>query len=212
MMAFTPESQADGFVGLLLAAGAGSRFDASGKKNKLLASRASGTSSEPIVAMAARNLMAALPTVIAVVREGDHAVAALLGNLGCRVLACPDSATGLSASLRYGLAQTANAFGWVIALGDMPYVDTSTARALMRAIEAGADVAVPTYRGRRGNPVAFSRTHLPALMQLSGDEGARRLLRTYPVAEVAVDDAGILRDIDTVADLTNDSSQQPGTL
>jgi molybdenum cofactor cytidylyltransferase len=55
--------------------------------------------------------------------------------------------------------------------------------------------------GRRGNPVGFGRVHLAALLALSGDQGARRLLQSCPVTEVAVADPGIFQDIDTPADL-----------
>jgi molybdenum cofactor cytidylyltransferase len=72
---------------------------------------------------------------------------------------------------------------------------------LVAAVRRGADIAVPTYQGRRGNPVAFSRIHLSRLLQLSGDQGARSLLKAFPVIEVDVDDAAIGRDIDFEADL-----------
>jgi molybdenum cofactor cytidylyltransferase len=57
------------------------------------------------------------------------------------------------------------------------------------------------FEGRRGNPVAFGARHLPALLALEGEHGARSLLRSSPVVEVTVDDPGILRDIDTPGDL-----------
>jgi molybdenum cofactor cytidylyltransferase len=107
----------------------------------------------------------------------------------------------MGASLVCALNATREASGWLIALADMPYVLPATITALIREVEAGADIAVPTYQGRRGNPVAFSRAHLPNLQKLSGDQGARGLLRAHTVVEVAVDDAGILKDIDTADDL-----------
>jgi molybdenum cofactor cytidylyltransferase len=57
------------------------------------------------------------------------------------------------------------------------------------------------YQGKRGNPVGFDRRHLPQLLALEGDQGARGILKQYPVQEVDVDDAGILQDIDTPQDL-----------
>lgn len=75
-------------------------------------------------------------------------------------------------------------------------------RALAAALERGVGIAVPTWQGHRGNPVAFSRKYLPELLVLNGDQGARRLLQAFPVAEIAVDDPGIRMDIDTPADLT----------
>jgi molybdenum cofactor cytidylyltransferase len=80
-------------------------------------------------------------------------------------------------------------------------VAPSTLRALLAALEEGAHIAAPVFEGRRGNPVAFGARHLPALLALTGEHGARSLLRSEPVVEVAVDDPGILRDIDTPGDL-----------
>lgn len=57
------------------------------------------------------------------------------------------------------------------------------------------------HDGRRGNPVAFSRAHLPDLLRLTGDAGARSLLQYYPVQLVEVDDPGIHLDIDRPQDL-----------
>lgn len=186
------------FIGILLAAGKGARFDPSGAQDKLLQPLASG---EPVAAAAAKNLLAALPTVLAVVRPGADALVAQLRTLGCAVTECPSAGLGMGASLVHALSQTREATAWVIALADMPFVLPSTIAALRDAISRGADIALPTYHGRRGNPVAFSRKHLDRLLQLGGDQGARGLLTTFPVIEVAVDDAGIFRDIDRAADL-----------
>jgi molybdenum cofactor cytidylyltransferase len=198
-----------GIVGILLAAGRGRRFDPLGQRNKLL----QPIEGEPVVVHSARHLLAALPRVVAVVRAGDDAVAAQLAALGCEVTACADADSGMAASLVHGLVH-ANAYanadvqaarGWVVALGDMPRVLPATIAALARAVEEGADIAVPilaTGRGvARGNPVAFGRRHLPQLLALTGDRGARGIVKDNIVNEVAVDDPGILLDIDTPPDL-----------
>jgi molybdenum cofactor cytidylyltransferase len=58
--------------------------------------------------------------------------------------------------------------------------------------------------GRRGNPVLWPRAHFPALMALTGDQGARSLLAGLDdVVEVAAGDDGIFTDIDTPDDLTS---------
>lgn len=185
-------------IGILLAAGRGTRFDPEGVHNKLMQPLADGMS---IAGHAAQNLLAVLPSVIAVVRPGQDALAAQLESLGCRVSICINAGQGMAASLVHGLSLAPDAKGWLIALGDMPYIKPHTIASLSRAIEQGAGIAVPTCHGRRGNPVAFSGTYRAELMRLSGDEGARRLLRSYPVTEVATSDEGILRDIDTPGDL-----------
>ena len=184
--------------GILLAAGRGRRFDPTGVRNKLLA-QAGG---EALAVASARALLAVLPRVVAVVRPDDGGVAHALRALGCDVTVCADAERGMAASLVHALRHAASADGWIIALADMPYVQPATVAALAAALEGGAGIAAPVLDGRRGNPVGFAARHLDALLALGGDQGARALLKAHPVTEVAVLDAGILRDIDTAADLT----------
>lgn len=186
-------------VGILLAAGRGRRFDPQGRRNKLLQPLAGG---EPVVVASARNLLSILPRVIAVVPPQDGGVADALRALGCEVALCEEADSGMAASLVAALGHSLpQADAWLVALGDMPYVAPSTLRALLAALDEGADIAAPVFEGRRGNPVAFGAVHLPALLALRGEHGARALLASAAVAEVAVDDPGILRDIDTPDDL-----------
>lgn len=174
------------------------RFDATGQRNKLLQPLANG---DEVAVAAARNLRAALPSVLAVVPPGSDMLAAKMAEAGCEVTVCEHAGEGMAASLTHALSCKRRAHGWVIALADMPFVRPATVAALAAAVEAGAGIAAPVIRGRRGNPVAFGRMHFDALLQLRGDEGARRLLDAHPVTLVDVDDPGILHDIDTPADL-----------
>lgn len=185
-------------AGILLAAGKGRRFDPAGIRNKLLQRLPGG---DAVVVQAAQNLQAALGRMLVVVPPASPILAAQLSSLGLDVMECGDADRGMAASLVHGLRAAGDADGWVIALGDMPFVRPDTIRQIVAALAHGAGIAVPVYRGVRGNPVGFSRTHLPCLLQLSGDVGARRLLQQYPVVEIAVDDPGICRDIDTALDL-----------
>lgn len=185
-------------VGILLAAGKGVRFDPSGAQNKLLQTTRSG---HQVVVSAATALLAALPLVTAVVRDVNDAVAVELSKLGCELVVCPDADKGISFSLVCALEQTPHAAGWVIALGDMPRVQTTTITALVDALRNGADIVAPFYKGERGNPVGFGTKYFSELLLLAGDQGARTLLKTHPITKVEVDDAGIHYDIDISADL-----------
>ena len=187
-------------VGILLAAGRGSRFDPAGARNKLLHVLPGG---EPVAAASARALLAAVAHVVAVVRPEDSATASLLGGMGCEVVACADAGSGMAASLVCGVRHAQASAGWLIALADMPFVQPAPMAALAQAVANGGEgtVAAPLHNGRRGNPVAFGCAHLPALLALQGDQGARGILKNNPVNEVAVDDPGILQDIDTPSDI-----------
>src|SRR5471032_1940216 len=97
-------------VGILLAAGRGKRFDPSGVQNKLLQPLADGKGGnggdDAVVVASAKNMLAALPRVLAIVRPGDDKVAALLGAAGCEVRVCADADTGMAASLTTAIEHT----------------------------------------------------------------------------------------------------------
>jgi molybdenum cofactor cytidylyltransferase len=194
-------AEAPGIVGILLAAGRGTRFGG----DKLLAQLASssGLAGECVGATACRHLLAALPRVIAVVRPDDAELAAALGAAGARIVRCVDADDGMGASLACGVRATKDAGGWVVALADMPWIQPSTIARVAAAVADGAPVAAPFHRGARGHPVGFSPACYAALAALSGDEGARSVVTAHhdSLARVDVDDAGTLRDIDTPADM-----------
>jgi molybdenum cofactor cytidylyltransferase len=96
-----------------------------------------------------------------------------------------------------------NAGGWIIALGDMPFVRQSTVAGVLRMLEASGRIALPAYRGERGHPVGFGRRYRDELLAVQGDEGARAVVRRHAdeIDIVETDDPGILRDIDAPTDL-----------
>jgi molybdenum cofactor cytidylyltransferase len=186
---------------LLLAAGRGERFDASGKQNKLLAQFDGRTVAEH----SATNLAAAIRNRLAVVRPNSAVLTKKLQMQGYRVVECPDSSSGMGHSLAWGVAEAMRMFDMqvlVIALADMPSVKTETILQLLAAANDNDDIVAPIYKGRRGNPVLFRAKHLEALSRLSGDRGAASLLNSQQVTLVEVDDPGIHRDIDTPDDIS----------
>lgn len=183
-------------AGILLAAGAGSRFGG----DKLLHPLDDGVA---IAAHAARNLLAVLPDVIAVVRWGDFPLYDMLEQEGCQVTMFRDAARGMGASLAHGVAQARGADGWVVALADMPRVRPDTIQRVAESLLAGAIIAAPVYRGTRGHPVGFHSSLRDELLALDGDTGARAMLERHreAVRLVACDDPGIALDIDKRSDV-----------
>ena len=181
-------------VGILLAAGSGSRFGG----EKLLAALPDGT---PVGVAALEHLAPAVDAVVAVVRAQDTVLAAALAARGARVSVCPGAEQGMGASLAWGIRAAPVAAGWLIGLADMPWVQPATAARVVDALRAGASIAAPGRQGSRGHPVGFAADRYPDLVALSGDEGARAVLLRYPVTLIDSEDAGILRDVDTRQDL-----------
>jgi molybdenum cofactor cytidylyltransferase len=186
----------DRIVGILLAGGSARRFGA----DKLLHPLPDGV---PIAVAAARNLAAALARVVAVVRPGAPELERALRAAGTEVTVCPNAAEGMGATLAHAVRAAGAADGWVVALADMPFVDPASIRRVAAAIAGGAAIAAPDFRGERGHPVGFAGTYRAALERLTGDAGAREIVKADAgaVVRVAVDDPGVVRDIDTPADL-----------
>ncbi|MEI5999070.1 nucleotidyltransferase family protein [Paraburkholderia bengalensis] len=185
-------------TGVLLAAGYGTRFDPEGIHNKLLSRLPDGT---PVAHEAAHRLLLVVPYVIAIVRPGSEMLARVLNDAGCHVIFSPDAERGMGASLAAGIEASDEADGWVVALADMPRIAVTTIEAVARAVDAGASIVAPFYRGQRGHPVGFGIEHRDALLALDGDTGARALFATHAVHRIDVDDPGILSDVDTPDDL-----------
>jgi len=182
--------------GVLLAAGSGTRFGG----DKLLHPLEDGVA---IAAHAARNLLAATPDVVAVVRWGDFPLYEMLEQEGCQVTMFKDAAKGMGASLAHGVAQARGADGWVIALGDMPRVAPETIRRIIAVLDEGALIAAPAHKGERGHPVGFGAPLRDELLALSGDQGARAVLERHRnnLKLVECDDPGIVLDVDRKTDL-----------
>ncbi|MEJ2404920.1 MAG: nucleotidyltransferase family protein [Candidatus Thiodiazotropha sp.] len=183
-------------VGVLLAAGRGERFGG----NKLMAPMDDGARVAPA---AARRLVQVVPESIAVVRLQDKLLKQALNEVPIRLVENPYPGAGLGDSLALGVRASAGAAGWLIALGDMPWVELRTLEALVRRLESGASLVAPVYRGQRGHPVGFAAEWGGRLSGLSGEAGARHLLKAEArrLELVPCGDPGVLRDVDFPADL-----------
>jgi len=108
-------------VGILLAAGTGTRFGG----DKLLFPLADGT---PVGVQAARNLLSGVDHGVAVLRPSDRQLAHLLEAEGMQVAFCPGAETGMGTSLAFGVTAAQDEDGWLIALADMPFIQHDTIR------------------------------------------------------------------------------------
>ena len=190
-------SQADlNIVGLLLAAGSATRFGSDKLRHEL----PHGVS---IAVQSARHLKLEIPRVVAVVRPDSSELVTNLKQEGCEVVVCDNAAEGMGASLACAARAAGEADGYLIALADMPFLRRTTIAAVREALVAGAPLAAPYFRARRGHPVGLSRRFFPELLALRGDEGAKRVIAANEkqMVKIPVGDPGALRDIDRPEDL-----------
>jgi CTP:molybdopterin cytidylyltransferase MocA len=84
---------------------------------------------------------------------------------------------------------------------DTPFVAPATVDAVAAALAAGAEVAVPSWEGRRGHPAGFARPVFAELRAADASRGARAVLAARPDRVVHVGgDAGCVRGVNTPAD------------
>lgn len=199
---------------VVLAAGRGSRF--AGQSHKLVQNLGSASvlgqtighaiqSRLPVVVVTTQPLAAEATRWVA---RRDVVVLPEVGSPGSGPL-------GMGFSIAAGVAARSDGGGWLVLPGDMPLVRPSS---LVRVAQGLAQHAVvfAQHRGRRGHPVGFAAELFSELVQLSGDEGARRLMARYPSQGIELDDPGVLVDVDTQDDLASvrasaAASQLPAT-
>ena len=182
-------------AGLILAAGAGTRF---GKEPKLLVQ----LDDRPVLQHVVDALEAVSeldPIVVVLGAHGDRLQAGVRFSRA-RAIICHEWATGLSASLRCGVAALPGAERVLVALGDAPGLQPAVVRRLL----ASAPGARACYRGVPGHPVLLGPKQLMRLNELRGDVGARDLLVGAPQIECG--DLWSGADVDTHADLDRLSS------
>ena len=185
-------------IGILLAAGAATRFGS----QKLLARLPDGR--RMIEASAMTLLTACAGNVVAVSRRDDELIK-VLENTGCQIVINEHAEQGMGTSIAAGVAASANATGWLIALGDMPWIRVDTVATIIDALResSGTKIVVPIFGSQRGHPVGFTGDYRARLQSLTGDSGAREIVKSDAnfVEEIDVDDAGIIADVDTRGDL-----------
>lgn len=111
---------------------------------------------------------------------------------------------GMGSSLRTGIATLSPGIdAALIVLADQPFVRPATLNQLIdRYIESNAQIAIPIYRGFRGNPVLLDRSVFAEVMAVTGDIGCRAIFGSHAdgIVKVPVDDVGVLLDIDSKID------------
>ena len=123
---------------------------------------------------------------------------------GLRIVVNRQYKEGMASSLREGLSAVSGQMdGALIVLADQPFVRSETIdRIVERYRGSEAEIVIPFFEGRRGNPVLLDRSVFPEAMALEGDTGFRAMFSSHAVGieNVDVDDSGILLDIDDRAD------------
>jgi CTP:molybdopterin cytidylyltransferase MocA len=179
--------------GLVLAAGAGTRFGAQKQLAEL--------DGVPMLEHSLRTIRSAtVGRVVVVLGSGADEIVARVNLHGADPLVCSRWEEGQSASLACGLAELADCEAVVVTLGDQPRVSPDAIRRVIGG-RNGALAIRATYNGDPGHPVLLEHDLFEALRDVSGDKGARNLLLSVAVRDIPCDDLGGGQDVDTPAEL-----------
>ena len=180
--------------GLVLAAGAGTRF---GGRKQL-----AELEGRPLLEHALRAMTAApVGRVVVVLGALVEEVTATVDLHGAEPCPCERWDEGQAASLACGLAELADCEAVVVTLGDQPRMSPDAIRRVINARGGGAAAVRATYRGAPGHPVLLERDLFESFRDVTGDHGARNLLLSVQVREVPCEDLGGGEDVDTPAEL-----------
>jgi CTP:molybdopterin cytidylyltransferase MocA len=151
--------------------------------------------------------------LLVVVRDSQDPIADEARRHGAGIAVNPDPTRGPISSLQAGIrALPGEAEALLFAPVDHPLFSPSTVEALIGGFqEHSAPVVVPAFEGWRGHPVLFGRRLFPELLEEDLPEGARSVLRRHldERLQLAVDDQGILADIDTPEEYLKHFSRSP---
>ena len=181
---------------LILAAGASRRFGSD--------KRLHDVGGKPLLAHTLARYCEVFETVGVTLRPGESEIERLATAAGALPITAPDAHLGQGRSLAHGVRALADSDGLVIGLGDMPFVQAETLVAIADALARGpAQVIRPRCNSQPGNPIGFAPAMYGSLTRITGDQGARDLIRSRRelVEYLDLDDAGVLKDVDRAQDL-----------
>ena len=189
-------------AGIILAAGASVRFG----QTKQLIRLGNKYLVEWVLDVA---LNSRLQTVVLVLGHEQETILRALGSKvqhpGLKVAINPGYRDGQATSLKTGLQSIRHDFGSVMfLLGDQPMIKTDIIDHMLDQFrQSENDLCVPVYNKIRGNPTIFRRPLYDELMQVSGDIGARNIIRSNSdrTLFLEIDDPLCFFDIDTPQDL-----------
>ncbi|SVD17278.1 uncharacterized protein METZ01_LOCUS370132 [marine metagenome] len=180
-------------AGIILAAGGSVRM---GDQNKLLET-IHGTPMIKKVVQSALN--SNLETVYIIVGHEAELIRQCISDELVHWVENPAWSSGMASSIRYGIKALKNNYdGAMILLGDMPFIEYKTIDEMVDLYH-DRGIIVPVKDGKQGNPVLFSSTFFPDLRLLTGDKGAKRIIRENhdSVIHTTVLTDEIFHDLDT---------------
>ena len=192
---------------ILLAAGLSSRMNG---ENKLIKE----INDKPLILHSIKNLLGSAVNEIIIVLgyEKDVVENLIEQNKKIKIVFNKDYKKGVSASIKTGLANiSSKSEFFFICLGDMPNVNQNIYNKMIKTIynynkklkpNFKKEIVIPTFEGKDGNPILFSKYMKSKLKNIEGDKGAKELINLYKnkSINVPIKNSGIILDFDNIED------------
>ena len=179
---------------ILLAAGESKRMQGENKLTKLY-------KGIPLIQHSIINILnSSIEELIIVLGHQSKIISNLISNnKKIKIVINKNYSTGMSSSINLGvknLSKLSNAF--FICLADMPLIDTKIYEDLLKS-RNNNEIIVPTYKGKMGNPVLFSKLMVNEIIKIKGDVGAKSILdkKLNKIKLLPIENKSIILDFDT---------------
>ncbi|WP_448215087.1 nucleotidyltransferase family protein [Endozoicomonas sp. 2B-B] len=180
---------------VILAAGKGSRFNGHKMMHEI--------NGIPMAILSALNVQPHVNQVLVIVRPQDDILKHSLDKYGLAYTENPDFERGMSSSIVIAINNIPEDQNILLCLGDMPYIEFDTYRQLIKSFKNNEykKIIRPIYQSEDSDPVPAHPVLFPAFLQsdltlLSGDEGAKSILKIHKPILLETSDEGVIRDID----------------
>jgi len=160
-----------------------------------------------VIQRSVESMAGVVSRVIVVVGCGAERIRQLLAPYGQAEIVLNDGyRAGMFSSVKAGIAHV-QAESFFLLPGDHPLVRVETYR---RLLMAGGEIAIPSFRGRRGHPVLVASRLIPEILSEPGESSLREYIGRVGFTLVDVPDEGVTLDIDTMDDYRSALQRGPG--
>ena len=188
------------FSAILLAAGESKRMNGENKLTKLIKGK-------PLINHSINNILeSSIDNLIIITGHQEKIIKKnVFRNKKIKFFFNKDYKSGMASSIKVGLNNLSNETKFFfICLADMPMINKEIYNQLIKHSKNN-EIIVPTYKNKQGNPVLFSILMKNKVMNIDGDNGAKKILKMNKdkIFNLKIDDQGILKNYNTLNDFTN---------
>jgi molybdenum cofactor cytidylyltransferase len=153
------------------------------------------------------------PVFVVLGSQSDE-LAGPIAGMPVTILFNPDWPSGIASSIRVGIAAARReSDAAVLMLCDQPFVTSAAIDRLVQRHEAGGKaICAAAYEGTLGTPALFDASLFGELLELSGQEGGKKIIQRHAAEVEGVDLPEAAADIDTEVDFIRAMKASPDSI